>query len=210
MKIKYLGHSSFLLTDSKGRKVLMDPFDSSVGYDLYQDEADIVTISHQHFDHNYTEGVKGSPEIIDKIGFFQPKDINIVGLPSYHDKMKGVKRGNNIIFITQMDGYRICHLGDLGHELSDGDLDKIGHVDVLMIPVGGNYTIDGKEASNIAKLINSHIILPMHYKTSIVKIPISGVEEFVINMGNGERMNSTTLELKDKLEGNNLVKLLDF
>src|SRR5659263_93675 len=110
MKIKYLGHSSFLLTDSKGRRVLMDPFDNSVGYNLYKGEADIVTISHHHFDHDYIEGVKGNPEIIDKVGFFQVKDINIVGLPSYHDKMKGVKRGNNTIFIIEVDGYRVCHL----------------------------------------------------------------------------------------------------
>jgi L-ascorbate metabolism protein UlaG (beta-lactamase superfamily) len=213
MKIKWLGHSSFLLTDSKGRKLLIDPFDSSVGYEVYEGEADIITISHHHFDHDFIKKVKGHPEIIDKVGFFMPRDINIVGLPSYHDKVKGAKRGNNVIFIIEMDGYRICHLGDLGHELSDVDLDKIGHVDVLMIPVGGNYTLDGKEASDVAKSINSHIVLPMHYKTSFTKLPIEGVEDFIINMGNGERMNSSTLDLKDKhiekLEENNLVKLLD-
>ena len=119
---------------------------------------DIVTISHQHFDHNYTKELNGDYEIIDKIGMYNLNDIYIKGTPSYHDKDKGAKRGDNIIFTFKMDDYTLCHLGDLGHTLSNNDIDAIGDVDILFIPVGGNYTIDGKEASEVTKKINPKIV----------------------------------------------------
>lgn len=209
MEITWLGHSSFLIKDSKGKKILTDPFDDSVGYKIYEDESDLVTISHHHFDHSYTDSIKNNPEVIDKVGSFFTCGIEIKGIPSYHDHCKGAKRGENTIYIITIDGYKICHLGDLGHELSKEDLDKIGDVDILLIPVGGNFTIDGKEAASIAKKINSHIVIPMHFKTPYLTFDLDGVETFITNMKNGERLNNSTLKIEGKLEDNNTVKILD-
>lgn len=209
MEITWLGHASFLIKDSKGRKLLTDPFDKSVGYQTFHEEVDLVSISHHHFDHDYIKELKGNPEIIDKAGLFYLCDIPIEGIPSYHDNSQGSKRGENIIFTFEIDGYKICHLGDLGHELSQDYITKLGNIDILLIPVGGNYTIDGKEAANIAKLINSRIIIPMHYKTPSLAFPLDGVETFITSMKNGERINDCTLRIEGELEGRNVVKILD-
>jgi L-ascorbate metabolism protein UlaG (beta-lactamase superfamily) len=210
MKITWLGHACFLLEDSKGRKLLTDPFDTTLGYKPYKGSPDIVTISHQHFDHNYSKGLDGNYKIIDKIGVFNVCDIPIKGLPSYHDKDKGAKRGDNIIFTFKMDDYTVCHLGDLGHTLSDDDMVAIGSVDILFIPVGGNYTIDGKEASEVTKKINPKIVIPMHYKTSQVSFPLDGVETFLMYMKNASKIDSNTLVINDEIKESLSVKILSY
>ena len=210
MKITWLGHSSFLLEDSKGKKLLTDPFDTSVGYEVYKGNPDIVTISHQHFDHNYTRDLKGNYKIIDKACMFNLDDIFIKGIPSYHDKNKGAKRGDNIIFTFRMDGYSLCHLGDLGHSLTSNDIEAIGDVDILFVPVGGNYTIDGKEASELTKKINPKIVFPMHYKTSKVSLPLDGVEAFLMYMKNASKIDSNTLIINDEIKESLSVKILNY
>jgi L-ascorbate metabolism protein UlaG (beta-lactamase superfamily) len=210
MEITWYGHSCFLIKDSKGRKVLTDPFDNSVGYQKPNVVVDVVTISHNHFDHNFTEGLPGTPSIVNNCGYFNVCDIPINGIPSFHDKVKGAKRGENIIYIYEVDGFRLCHLGDLGHLLTDDDINMIGELDVLFIPVGGNFTVDGKEASDIAKKINSHLVIPMHYKTRAISFPIDGVENFITNMKNGERIGGHTMALEEKEESYNLVKILEY
>ena len=125
MKIRWFGHSSFLFEDSKGRKLLTDPFDETVGYKVFEGDVDVVTISHNHFDHCYTEKIN-CKHIINKIGSFNLCDIPIYGIPSYHDKVKGAKRGENVIFIIEMDDYRICHLGDVGYVLSPEEIKSLG------------------------------------------------------------------------------------
>ena len=210
MEITWLGHSCFLLQDSRGRKLLTDPFDTNLGYEVYKGSPDIVTVSHQHFDHNYTKELKCNYKIIDKIGIFNICDISIKGTPSYHDKDKGAKRGDNIIFTFKMDDYLICHLGDLGHTLSEADIDAIGSVDILFIPVGGNYTMDGKEASEVAKKINPKIVIPMHYKTSLVSFPIDGLEPFLKHMKNASKIGSNTLVINDGIKESMSVKILNY
>ncbi|MFT5873949.1 MAG: L-ascorbate metabolism protein UlaG (beta-lactamase superfamily) [Clostridium sp.] len=210
MKITWLGHSCFLLENSNGRKLLTDPFDTTLGYERYKGSLDVVTISHQHFDHNYTKGLSGNYKIIDKISDFYECDIPIKGTPSYHDKDKGAKRGDNIIFTFRMDGYTLCHLGDLGHALSDEDIEAIGSVDILFIPVGGNYTIDGKEASEVTKKINPKIVIPMHYKTPLVSFPIDGVEKFLMYMKNASKIDSNTLIINDEIKESMSVKILNY
>lgn len=209
MEITWLGHSSFLIVDSKGRKILTDPFDETVGYKVFDGEVDLVTISHNHFDHNYTNLLKGNPEIIKEIGLFYKADIAVQGIPSYHDSAKGAKRGENIIYILTVDNYKVCHLGDLGHLLSEEDLKKLGSIDILLIPVGGNYTLDGKEAAILAKAIKSKLIIPMHYKTPYVGFDIDGVESFITYMKNAEPVKSNTLKIEGPLEGLNIVKIFD-
>lgn len=210
MKITWLGHSCFLLEDSKGHKLLTDPFDDTIGYEVYKGSPDIVTISHQHFDHNYTKELMGNYKVINKIGMSTIYDIPIKGIPSYHDKNKGAKRGDNIIFTFTMDGYCVCHLGDLGHSLSNDDLSAIGSIDILFIPVGGNYTINGKEASQVTKKINPKIVIPMHYKTSQVSLPLDGVEPFLMYMKNATKIGSNTLAINDEIKETLAVKILNF
>lgn len=210
MKITWLGHSCFLLENSKGSKLLTDPFDASLGYEIYRGSPNIVTISHQHFDHNYSRELVGNYKIIDKVGISTYYDIPIKGIPSYHDKNKGAKRGNNIIFTFKMDGYSLCHLGDLGHTLSSDDICTIGTVDILFVPVGGNYTINGKEASQVTKKINPKIVIPMHYKTSQVSLPLDGVETFLMYMKNATKIGSNTLVINDQIKESLSVKILNF
>lgn len=208
MKITWFGHSCFLLQDSTGARLLTDPFDKSLGYALPNESVDIVTISHNHFDHNNSQSLPGIPRIIDSLGNHQVGNIKIRGIPSFHDREYGAKRGPNIIFVIEMTSYTLCHLGDLGHTLDDKTLKDIGPVDILMLPIGGNYTIDAEEAALIAKAINSRIILPMHYKTSFTPITLQGAENFIIKMNHVEKINDSFIEIHSLSTNYNNVKLL--
>ncbi|BAH08368.1 MBL fold metallo-hydrolase [Clostridium kluyveri] len=209
MEIQWIAHSCFLLKDSKGKKLLTDPFDETVGYNTFQGDVDIVTTSHTHFDHCYTEKIKYK-HLINTVGSYNLFEINIEGIPSYHDKVQGAKRGKNIIFIIEMDRYRICHLGDIGYVLTENELKKLGNIDILLIPIGGNFTIDGREAAKLAKAINSHIVIPMHYKTSCLTFELEGLDQFLKYMKNGKRVKSNTLNIENKLSNYNVVTILNF
>ena len=210
MRLTWLGHSSFIIESVSGLKIVTDPFDDSIGYDTYKDNANIVTISHHHFDHDNIKDIQGNPTIIDKTGTYTIGDIIIRGLPSFHDNVNGKKRGENIIFVYNIDGYTICHLGDLGHELSSEDIDLIGPVDILLIPVGGNFTINGKTASVVAKSINSHIVIPMHYKTPALSFPLQGAEPFIMGMKNCEKISGNSVSFTEEITGQNRVQLLNY
>lgn len=210
MDITWLGHSSFLIEDSSGRKILTDPFDETVGYDVFRGKPDLVTISHYHFDHGYVELLPKEALRVDSPGTYDFEGIKVTGIPSFHDKSKGSKRGRNTIFIIEADGYRICHLGDLGYVLSEPEIKSLGRIDVLMIPTGGVFTIDGAEAAKLSKAIGSHIILPMHYKTPAIDFKIAGVEGFLALMGDSEKIESNKLTLQGELKGLNQVKVLKY
>jgi len=163
MDIFYLGHSSFKLK-GKNASVIVDPFDSKkVGLKYSSNEADIVSVSHEHKDHNAVGVIKGEPKVISGPGEYEIKGISILGFPSFHDSKKGEERGKNTIYVFEIDGIRICHLGDLGHKLSDSLIENLGDIDVLMIPVGGIYTIGPTEAVEIVKNMEPSFVLPMHY-----------------------------------------------
>ena len=179
MRIKWLGHACFMLSSANGVRVLTDPFDKSVGYALPEEKADIVAISHNHFDHNYVSAVKGSFVRIDRPGTFLEKGIGITGVATCHDDRGGAKRGPNIVFVFDIDGLRICHCGDLGHTLTPEQVGKIGNVDVLLVPVGGTYTIDAEEARRVMRLLKPAVTIPMHYKTPEINFPIDGVDKFL-------------------------------
>lgn len=211
MKIKYFGQSCFQITDNRGVVIVTDPYDSSLGYDMPDLNADIVTISHDHFDHNYTAGVRGKFELINKTGNFYAKDINIRGILTNHDNVGGRKRGNNIVYTFDAGGTKICHLGDLGHLLTDDQLLKIGGVNVLLIPVGGYFTIDAREASKVVDQIKPDIVIPMHYKTPEVDLPIETVDGFIKAMGGGEMVSSNTIEInEDMFHGDGTVYVLNY
>ncbi|MDI3480643.1 MAG: hypothetical protein PWQ97_298 [Tepidanaerobacteraceae bacterium] len=195
MKIRWLGHASFLLESQSGTRIVTDPFDGSVGYRIPKIEADIVTVSHDHYDHNYVEGVQGDPEILKTAGDFNIGGIGIKSIPAFHDEVKGAKRGPNLIFVFKIDGLRICHVGDLGHLLSKAQEEQIGRPDVLLVPVGGTFTLDAEGAAEVVNQLSPKMVIPMHFKTPAVSMPIDSVDKFLEKMGGGERLESTTIEV---------------
>ena len=165
MDIIYLGHSSFYIKGSSA-SVVTDPFEpSSVGIRFPKVAAEIVTISHNHDDHNKAELVDGVKKVIQGAGEYEVEGVSIIGISSYHDSKKGQERGLNTIYVFEIDKLRIAHLGDLGHKLDDKTLEEIGDIDVLMIPVGGVYTIGPQEAVFITRAIEPRLVIPMHFNS---------------------------------------------
>lgn len=163
MDITYLGHSSFKIRGKKAT-IVTDPFQSkSVGLKFPKTDADIVTVSHQHDDHNAVSEVGGSPFIVEGPGEYEVKGIGIIGIPSFHDAEKGTIRGKNTIFNLEVDGVQIVHLGDIGEMLTDKEIEQLGNVGILLVPVGGHYTITEKQASELIQEIEPSIVIPMHY-----------------------------------------------
>ncbi len=164
MQIIYLGHSCFKI---KGKKstIVTDPFDNYIGFSMPQTEANIVTISHEHRDHNCLDNIKGDPFIIRAPGEYEVGDVSVFGIPSFHDGVKGKERGKNTIYNIEMEEISLCHLGDLGHKLNDKELEEVNGVDVLFVPVGGIYTLDPKQAVEVVAQIEPKIVVSMHFKT---------------------------------------------
>lgn len=187
MDIYYIGHSSFRIV-TKDVTLVTDPFDTKmVGLKFPTLSADITTISHQHADHNFLKALDNPGKVIDGPGEYEVKRVSIFGLPSYHDDKKGAERGKNTMYVIEAEELKVVHLGDLGHKLSDSDIDAMGEVDVLMVPVGGKYTIDYKMAADVVRSIEPKIILPMHYQTEgLAKetfAELETVDQFVTELG---------------------------
>lgn len=191
MEIKYLGHSSFIIK-TKTAKIVTDPFDPDmVGLKFPKTEADIVTISHGHKDHNQFKNVSGingvNPLMIDMPGEFEKMGIRIFGFQTFHDKTNGSERGENIMYKFESEGMSLLHCGDLGMVPEESFLETIGEVDVLLVPVGGFYTIDSDEAVSLVKKIEPSIVIPMHYKTekssNASESKLTGVSEFTKKFG---------------------------
>lgn len=164
MDITFLGHSSFRI---KGRtaSLITDPFDPEmVGLKYSPAEADIVTVSHEHKDHNQVSLVKGVKKVVAGVGEYEIMGVSIIGLPSFHDDKKGALRGKNTIYIIETDGFRVAHLGDIGCELSEGEVEAIGDIDILILPVGGEYTVGPSGAAAIVRAIEPTLVIPMHYQ----------------------------------------------
>ncbi len=169
MEIKYLGHASFQIK-TKTARIVTDPFDNnSIGIKFPKVEADIVTVSHQHPDHNGSSQVGGNPIVFDWPGEYEKLSVRVFGFQSYHDKTQGSERGENILYKFEVEGMSILHCGDLGLVPDDNFIDEIGEVDILMIPVGGFYTIDAAEAVAVVKKIDPSIVIPMHFNTPELK-----------------------------------------
>jgi L-ascorbate metabolism protein UlaG (beta-lactamase superfamily) len=201
VKIKWLAHSAFLITADSGTRIVTDPYKSSVRHKHgeFTEAADIVTVSHGHNDHNYTDPIKGNPLVLDKVQEIKgvkDKSIKIKTVAAAHDEAGGSKRGANIIFCLDVDGVKICHCGDLGHVLTDAQVKAIGQVDVLMIPVGGFFTVEKAEADKVIEQLKPKIILPMHYLTEKISIPIKGPEAFLQGKNNVKRAEGSEIEVK--------------
>ena len=212
MDISYLGHSSFRIR-FKNTFVVTDPYDSAkVGLKMPKVTANIVTISHDHFDHNPLANVKDYKKVVAGPGEYEIMDVSILGYPSFHDGKKGKDRGKNTIYVFETEGLRVCHLGDLGHTLKDKVVDKIGDIDILMIPVGGEYTIGPSEALEIVRAIEPNIIIPMHYFQKGMKKDAFGklktADEFMKASNlSVEKTNKLVVKISDVEEGQKIVLL---
>ena len=195
MIIQWLGHSCFLLTSADGVRVLTDPFDPQIGYPAPAVEADIVTTSHQHSDHNYTAVVKGNFTTVKNAGALTLKGIEILGVPTFHDEAGGRQRGQNLLFRLTIDGLRVLHCGDLGHALTPEQLQAVGAVDVLLVPVGGHYTVDAATALEVMRALRPTVTIPMHFKTPALDFPITTVEPFLKAAGGGRQAGQSEVEL---------------
>jgi L-ascorbate metabolism protein UlaG (beta-lactamase superfamily) len=205
MRIKWLGHSCFKISSKNGIRIVTDPFDDNLGYRIPSVETDIVTVSHGHYDHNFVDCLNGDFEVIDKVGDFNVKGIPVRGVHTFHDEEEGAKRGGNIVYTFVVDDIKICHLGDLGHLLTPSQLEMIGDVDVLLIPVGGVYTIAAAQAVEVIKQLKPAVVVPMHYKTKALRLNVDPVEGFEQLMGKAEKPTQQVVEIKkDELDKNNL------
>lgn len=182
MEITWLGYSCFRLK-GKQTTIVTDPSPPDLGYSLGKITADIVTVSHQHHGHSYIQGIGGEPKILSGPGEYEINGIITHGIPTYHDAEQGTQRGKNTIFIFEIDDIAICHLGDLGHTLNTDQISKIDYADVLLVPVGGVSTIDATHAAEIIRRVEPKIVIPMHYKTLVLKRELAPVDRFLKEMG---------------------------
>ena len=181
MKVKWLGHSCFLITSKGGVRIITDPYavGGGINYSPIEETADIVVVSHGHGDHSNVSAVQGTPEVVEGSGTKTAKGIQFKGIVAYHDASQGTQRGPNTIFCFTIDDIKLCHLGDLGHVLSPEQIAEIGSVDILFVPVGGFYTIDAPVASQVCDQLKPKVVIPMHFRTPRCAYPIAGVEDFL-------------------------------
>jgi L-ascorbate metabolism protein UlaG (beta-lactamase superfamily) len=197
VKIEFLGQACFVITSATGLKMITDPYTAGDRtYAAINETADIVTVSHEHADHNDVAAVKGNPEVIRGAGIKNVKGTSIKGIATWHDSTQGTQRGSNTIFCFSVDGIKFCHAGDLGHRLSAEQIAEIGEVHVLFIPVGGFFTIDAKVATDVCNDLKPRIIIPMHYKTPKSNPNLAAVDDFLKGKERVEQLTTSILELK--------------
>lgn len=196
MKIRYIGHSCFWLETAAGTRIVIDPFDG-IGWKMPRVTADFVCCTHGHFDHGYTDGVHGWKETVSAPGEYACAEVKIIGISSFHDDRQGGLRGNNVIYRIEADGAVVCHMGDIGQE-PDADLvHKIGRPDVLMLPVGGRYTVDAAGALAYVRAIGPKTVLPMHYKTEDCTLDIAPPDKFLALFGEDRCVSADEYDTAD-------------
>jgi L-ascorbate metabolism protein UlaG (beta-lactamase superfamily) len=200
MKIKWLGVACFLITGNNGLKIIMDPYEidprGNIKHAPVLEYADIVTVSHEHGDHNHTADIKGNPVIVRGVGKQTVKGIEFRGIASFHDNVSGAQRGPNNIFCFTLDDIRVCHCADLGHALDDNTLKAIGHADVLIFPTGGPpQTIDLPEAVALWDKMKPGVVIPMHYRIPKLLFPKYGVEDLLVLRPDAVKTGKSEIEL---------------
>jgi L-ascorbate metabolism protein UlaG (beta-lactamase superfamily) len=178
MEIKWLGHSCFRLR-GKAATIITDPYSPQLGYKLGKVTADIVTMSHQHPGHNYLKGVGGHPRAVKGPGEYEISEVIIIGIAAFHDASQGSSKGRNTVYLMEMDEVSICHLGDLGHMLTDDEVEELGEVDILILPVGGLSTIDAATAAQVVRQLDPKVVIPMHYQTPELDRGLAPVDAFL-------------------------------
>jgi len=213
MEITWLGHSCFRL---KGKQaiVITDPYSPDTGYSLGKPTARIVTVSHDHSDHSYIQGVQGAdgkPHLVDGPGEYEISDVLIIGIATFHDKEGGKKKGKNTVYLIELDEITVCHLGDLGHALTTEQVEEIGDVDVLLLPVGGVYTINAPMAAAVVRQLEPKIVIPMHYKTPALSWELEPVTRFLREIGAKDVQPQPKLSVtRSSLPSSTQVILLDY
>lgn len=199
MHLEYIAHATFLLTLSDGRRLILDPyqgmtFTGRFNYPPFVTAADFALITHEHIDHNYLGDLTDIPVVVRNA--WQDARLRVTSQFVWHDKFQGTKFGGGVSMkFIEADGVRLCHMGDCGEMLSDAQVAEMGDIDVLLIPVGGFYTIDGHEAAALARRIHARTVIPCHYRTSLCSLPITGPEEFLSHFGQACRMASCRVSL---------------
>jgi L-ascorbate metabolism protein UlaG (beta-lactamase superfamily) len=201
MKIKWNGHASFTITTIDGIVIVTDPYDpggygGALAYEPVSDKADIVLVSHEHADHNFVEGLPGTPNVLKGSG--QSMGIAVKGIEMYHDESGGSQRGTNMVFVFAVEGVNICFVGDLGHRLSQEQIQAIGPVDLLLVPVGGTFTVDAEGAVDVVKALNPRVVIPMHYKTDKCGLPIATADGFLAQMTHVKKIDQSEVDLSQK------------
>ena len=213
MKIKWIGHACFLIEGEPGR-ILTDPYNDKIPYRPPDFVVDVVTVSHEHFDHNAVERVKGSPVILRGEGLHEACGISFRGIASFHDQEQGKSRGENTIFVFEIEDICLAHLGDLGAPLTAEQATALAAVEALFVPVGGHFTIGPEEAKVLAEsLPNLKVVIPMHYKTDRLDedFPIVTVDKFASKMQNVAHIGSSEVVLtRDTLPATQEVWILDY
>ena len=202
--IRWFGQSFFLITSSQGKRVAIDPF-GDIGFPMPKLEAEVVAVTHEHKDHNNVGLIKGNPEILRGLAEegkkFNPvdrrlEDVRLYSVPAYHDNEAGAQRGKNAIFVLEIDDLRLAHLGDLGHRLLPEQLKKMGEIDILIVPVGGRFTVDAQEAGQVVNQLNPRVVIPIHFKTpNRPQWPGDDEAAFLQGRANVKRLDSHTLKL---------------
>lgn len=200
MKIEYLGHSCFRISSNDGVIIITDPY-TGVGYSMPVDlRADVVTVSHGHFDHNYTDALQGRYVLISETGTYIQNGVTVTGILSDHDPHGGTLRGKNVIYKITVDGVTVCHLGDLGEACNEDLLAKIGKVDILLVPVGGKYTIDASQAKEYVERICPKIAIPMHYRPQAGTIDITDATAFLSSFDKVTALGNVPLTISSSLK----------
>lgn len=212
MKIKWYGHSCFKLTSENGVSIVTDPCDPPTGYELKNISSEIITVSHDHHDHNYTKAVPGNPTVINTVGEHEVCGIRIRGIKSFHDECRGKKRGENIVFKYKIDGLNIVHMGDIGDISEQSLIDEIGETDVLLVPIGGIYTIDAAQARQLANKLHAKAVIPMHYKTASLAFELGDLDTFVDHAVDCSihRLNQSEAVIEKDFLGSDRILILSY
>ncbi len=209
MEITWYGHSCFRLY-TRGTSVITDPYSRELGYTLPRVKVDITTISHDHAGHNNAKGLKGDYFVIDEPGEYEIGGVFIIGIAAYHDRKKGKERGRNNIYLFEIEGISVCHLGDLGHIPTQTQVEALNDIDVLLTPVGGISALTAGMAAETASMLEPRIVIPMHYKTPFIKRKLSSVNGFLKEMGAEDLKPEESLKItKSKLPEETDVVLLE-
>ena len=182
MDVTWLGHGCFRLR-GRGAAVVTDPYPPTIGLKLSRMDADLITVSHEHDDHTYTQVVRDGAYEVHGPGEYEVAGVSVIGLPTYHDAEKGAKEGRNTVYLIEMDDVRICHLGDLGHKLDDAEAEAVASPDVLLVPVGGRTTMNGEQAAEVVRQLEPRFVVPMHYSIPGLKLQLDPVDRFLKEMG---------------------------
>ena len=182
MDVTWLGHGCFRLR-GRSAAVVTDPYPPAIGLKLARMDADLVTVSHAHENHNFTQVVRDGAYEIHGPGEYEVAGVSVIGVPTFHDADKGATHGRNTVYLIEIDDMRVCHLGDLGHKLDDAEAEAIASPDVLLVPVGGRTAMNAAQAAEVVRQLEPRYVVPMHYAIPGLKLELDTIDRFLKEMG---------------------------